>query len=143
MRKWRSKEFEALQKEWDERLKETGFEDIEKNIGGERVLKQSSDYAYRRKEHTQVYRENKLSYFMLLAEFLAKERNFDDESDRLIMMRTSDGWTIQEISQELKSLGKNKFNRDTIRYIRRRYENRWGIRAWKPEQMVSRKVPIK
>lgn len=140
---WRSNEFNALNKEWEQRLTEAGFEDCEKEIAGERVLKQSSDYAYRRQECTEVYRESKLTYFMLLAEHLTKERSFEDESDRLIMTWTADGWTIQEISRELQRLGKIKHNRDTIRYIRRRYENKWGIKIWKLEQMVSRRVAIR
>ncbi len=137
---WRSSEFEALNKEWSQKLTEAGFEDCEKEIAGQRVLKQSADYAYRRKECTEIYRESKLTYFMLLAEHLTKEKNFDDESDRLIMSWTAEGWTIKEISRELRRLGKIKHNRDTIRYIRRRYENRWGIKNWKTEQMVSRRV---
>lgn len=140
---WRTERFAELNKEWEEKLKEAGFEDAEEQVGGEKRLKQHSAYAYRRQECTQITRETKLSYFMLLAERVNSERKFDDESDRLIMTRTSEGWTIQEISTELKALGRRKFNRDTIRYIRRRYENRWGIRSWKSEQMVSRRVPTR
>lgn len=137
---WRSERFEALEREWNQILKETGFEDCEKEVAGTRVLKQTSDYAYRRKETSEITRENKLTYFMLLAQHVSTEKSFSDESDAIIMMLTSNGWNIKEISTELRKLGKAKHNRDTIRYIRRRYEHKWGIKTWKTEEMVSRRV---
>ncbi len=136
---WKSGEFKSLEKEWSQKLAEAGFEDAEKEIAGERKLKQAADYAYRRKEHTETYRDAKLTYHSLLSQKLHDAR-FDDESDKLIMERTAEGWTIQEISKELKHLKMIKHNRDTIRYIRRRYETRWGIRCWHPKDQVSRKV---
>ena len=140
MRKfYQSNDFKKLEEEWTQKLAENGFQDAEKKIAGERVLRQSADYAFRRKEHDQIYREAKLEYFSLLSAKMSTAK-FEDQSDRLIMQRTADGKSISEISNELKSLGWKKHNRDTIRYIRRRYETRWGIRHWKPQDMVSRKV---
>src|SRR5665213_3798234 len=135
MAKHGSRDQKALQKKWDRILAETGFEDIEKEIGGERVLKQSADYAFRRAEHTETYREAKLTYHSLISEHLHTSI-FDDASDRLIMERTAEGSSIAEISAELKDRGWRKFNRDTIRYIRRRYETRWGIRHWQQRDMA-------
>lgn len=153
---WKSREFKNLQKEWEEKLKTSGLEDAEKEVGGERVLRQSADYAFRRKETTEIVRDAKQEYFSLLSEWLHKEKNFEGEikaqpvltglpcekvsSDRLIMERTAEGKSIQEISRELKALGMEKHNRDTIRYVRRRYENKWGIKCWKREDTVSRRV---
>lgn len=153
---WKSKEFKKLKKEWEQNLKNSGFVDVEKDIGGDRVLKQSSDYAFRRKETTQDVREAKETYFALLSEWVQKESFEDDvysqltlfkelqniSPDRLIMERTAEGKTIQEISREMKLLGLFKHNRDTIRYIRRRYEDKWGIKSWNKEEMVSRRVLI-
>ncbi len=141
MAKWyRSSDFKRIQKEWEKKLEQAGFKDAEKEIAGEKVLKQSADYAFRRKEHTQEYRDAKLEYFSLLSKNL-HGATFEDDSDRFIMEKTADGWSIQEISRELKHRKWPKFNRDTIRYIRRRYETRWGIRHWNKEDQVSRKVP--
>lgn len=124
------------------KLKESGFEDIEVRVGNKDALKQRSGYSYRKRgaNISDIIRESKLTYFTLLAEYAARERHFEDESDRLIMTRTAEGKSIGEISKELKDLGRPKYNRDTIRYIRRRYEHKWGIRTWKPEEMVSRRV---
>lgn len=140
---WERPEFKSLEREWNMRLLASGFEDAEKVVGGERQLKQSAEYAYRRAETVEIIRETKLAYFTLLAQRIADERCFEDASDRLIMELTAEGATIRAISQELKRLGMPKSNRDTIRYVRRRYEDRWGIRKWNPRDMVSRKAPTR
>lgn len=137
---WRTPDFQELNKQWNEKLKKSGFDDAEEEVGGEKLLKQRASYAYRRRETTAVQRQNKLEYFMLIAQFIEREKGFEDESDKLIMQRTAEGLSIREISEELQRLKKPKFNRDTIRYIRRRYEHRWGIRFWSKEAMVSRRV---
>ncbi len=142
-----SGEFKQLQKEWNKRLEESGFEDAEKDVGGERALKLPSNCVYRQ-ETDEVVRESKLSYFMLLAQKFAEEKEFSDEWDRKIMERTAEGWSIKEISEELRGLvptdrERTKHNRDTIRYVRRRYEHKWGIKVWLPHQMQSRKAPTR
>lgn len=141
-----SREFRQLLGEWNKRLEQEGFQDAEKDVAGERVLRKSADYPFR--EAVEVIRETKLQYFTILSQKISEEREFDDEWDRLIMERTADGWSIREISDELKGLKpddreRTKHNRDTIRYVRRRYEHRWGIKVWLPHQMQSRKVPTR
>lgn len=141
---WGNQDFKRLKREWDEKLRESGFEDAEKEVGGERVLRQSADYAYRRKETVGVIRECKLEYFTLLSQKI-EETRFEDGWDRLIMEMTAEGKSIREISDHLKALipkgrKRTKHNRMTICYVRRRYEHKWGIRTWKPEEMQSRKA---
>jgi len=140
---WKSRQFKEIAADWDKKLQATGFVDAEKEWNGRRVLKQTADYAYRRRETTELIRETKLNYFLALASHITKERHFADKSDRFIMEKTADGWTIQEISLAMQSLGMRKSNRDTIRYIRRRYEHKWRIREWTPQEMVSRKPKLK
>lgn len=147
---WTSKEFKEKSQIWEKKLNESGFIDAEQGDFDRRILKESSMDPFIKKDEknclkTEITEQAKYAYFQILSEWVHKERFFDDELDRLIMERTAEGKTIKEISAELKSLlmdGKkrSKFNRDTIRYVRRRYENKWGIRAWKPEEMTSRKV---
>jgi hypothetical protein len=144
---YRAKSFHELKAHWDNVLKEDGFKDIEKEIAGTTVLKTCSmSVFYRRGEKnieiTELVKENRTIYYQILTESIAKEQHFDDESDRLIMERTAEGFKISDISLELKSLGRTKFNRDTIRYIRRRYEHRWKIRQWSQMDMVSRKKKL-
>lgn len=141
MKKWNTlPAFKALQDEWYGKLKEIGFNDIEREYKGEIFLKEWASNAYRAgKVHSETV-EEKTEYYRLLSGQFSDEQAFEDDSDRLIMEKTCDGWTIAEISRELKERGWEKHNRDTIRYIRRRYETKWGIRQWPPEQMISRRV---
>ena len=145
---WKSKGFEELKREWNGKLEDSGFKDAEKEIAGERVLRQTADYAYRRKETVEVVRECKLSYFTSISHHLSLEKDFADDLDRLIMERTAKGRTIREISDELKALipigrERTKHNRNTIRYVRRRYENKWGVKIWSQQDMQSRKAPTR
>lgn len=136
---WKTPRFKSLSVEWEARLKASGFKDAEKTWNGERVLKQTADHAYWRQGTVELVREAKLNYFLALSQHILLERKWTDKADRFIMERTAEGWTIQEISSAMQALKLRKSNRDTIRYIRRRYEHKWRIREWTPAQMVSRK----
>lgn len=145
---WKSTQFEELKGEWDRRLRESGFEDAEKEVGGERVLKSPSAYAYRNKDRNHL-KQADLEYCQMVMECISREENFKDDLDRIIMERTADGKSIAEISRELKTMlpkdrVRSKHGRWAIRYVRRRYEHKWGIRTWKPEEMqkvVKKKAP--
>lgn len=132
---WNNKQFKDLANEWEKKLQESGFKDIEKKG----KLKQKANYAYRRSYITEEMREAKRNYLSLINNHCGSETEFSDESDRFIMEKTGEGWTIREISSALKEKSLRKHNRDTIRYIRRRYENKWGIKNWTQSEMVSRK----
>lgn len=146
---WRSPQFVSLKEEWDKKLAATGFEDAEKEINGELALKRVSlsegkwGGVYRHAHGLKGIHE-KADYFRVLSQKFLQEEQFDDDLDRLIMERTMEGKSIKEISDELKGMlspgqTRSKHNRDTIRYIRRRYENKWGIRIWSQFNMQSRK----
>lgn len=145
---WKSKAFQELKEEWDEKLKETGFEDAEKEVDGKTVLKRSSYFISSRGKSRDNMKEAEREYCQLLEYLVSREENFEDRLDKIIMERTAEGKSIREISDELKDQPKiklknkmgNKSDRNTIAYVRRRYENKWGIKYWKPEQMVSRKT---
>jgi hypothetical protein len=145
---WKSPQFEVLEEEWDQKLEDSGFEDQEKKVNGERALKIPTSCLGRtggvfRHNRSEVKRNSKIEYFALISEWVQRETDYEDESDRLIMERTAEGKRIREISEELQKLGMRKHNRITIRFIRRRYEDRWGIKKWRPVDMVSRKVLVR
>jgi uncharacterized protein Smg (DUF494 family) len=140
---WKTKQFQAINKNWNSKLSESGFKDAEIEKHGEFYLKKHSHCDNRHHENVAIVRENKQAYFHILDEYIQKETDFPDESDRLIMELTAQGFHICEISETLRSLFLKKNHRNTIRFIRRRYEHKWGIKTWKPEDMVSRRVPIK
>ena len=142
---WKSPEFKELKSEWDQKLAQDGFEDQEKEVNGELALKIPTSCIGRcggilRHHRNEIKRNAKITYYELLSKWMHIETDFEDESDRLIMEWTAEGREIKEISIELKRLGMRKSYRNTIRFVRRRYEDKWGIREWKPEEMVSRKI---
>jgi len=137
---WKSKEFLEEKAKWDQKLKDSGFVDAEKELSGKSVLIAFSSDEGCWKNKGLARREEREEYYTALYQCFIKETDFADESDRLIMERTAEGKSKREISDELKEKKQKKHNRDTITYIRRRYENKWGIRKWLPYQMVSRRV---
>jgi hypothetical protein len=118
---WQTKKFKKLQNVWNEKLKASGFNDAE----SEYRLKLPADHCYcwaRTKEE----RENKLRYYVLLGQHFHAEE-FQDAVDALVMERRAEGIKIKHISEELRQLGE-RCHRETIRYIIRRYEIKWGIK---------------
>jgi len=142
-RVWRLSAFEDLKREWEQRLKDDGFQDIEVEKRGERHLKRYADAPVHDSKLEPEQVALREAYFDLLRDWCLKEMAFEDASDRIIMERTAAGAQIWEISKELRELGYRKSNRDTIRYVRRRYETKWGIRIWRQADMVSRKPKSK
>lgn len=153
---WNNPRFEALNRKWNERLKDSGFKDAEKGTVEERRLKTAAmDPFYKKSRRgrealciSQLKMDTDLLYIEALLEGIRTEPHFTDEFDRLIMEKTAECRSIKEISDELKSLlpkgrQRSKHNRHTIRYIRRRYEHKWGIRYWRPDQMMPKKAPIR
>lgn len=147
---WTSRAFKRLNQEWNQKLADVGFDDAE---NAKRFLKEPSNDRFVRRFNgcrriTEITTEASYRYFQAITEFVAKEEEFSDEFDKLIMERTGEGRSIREISEELKNLlpsdrKRSKYDRNTIRYVRRRYEHKWGLKTWKAEQMVSRKVRTK
>ena len=136
---WEDEGFKKIQNEWYKTLNKEGFEDAEKMVGGEMVLTQRASNAYRQADL--LIRSSKEDYFDLLTR-MVQDQPFDDEVDKLVMTRLSEGISIKEISKELEQLGKRS-HRQTIRFIKRKYENRWGIKTWKKEQMASKRMRVK
>lgn len=124
-----TEEFKKQKKDWYQKLKESGFKDIEVVVGNEEKLRQySKGYA----------NNDKLDYYQALTYYVSSE-SFDNETDEFIMIRCSNGTKIKDISDELKKNSKKRSHRETIRYIIRKYEVRWGIKNYKPSQLSSKR----
>jgi hypothetical protein len=131
---WRTPQFLSLQEEWYSKLKDDGFNDIEQTIGIDNfILIKHSSNAYQNTTDKHV-RLNKEQYFLLLTECV-NNNTCDNDVDTLIMTKRADGVQINAISNELKALQLTPSHRETIRVIIRKYENRWGIRSWQPQQL--------
>jgi len=129
----RNPSFKLLVRIWNKKLEESGFEDHEIEIGGERALKQRASNAYR--QASELERESRLAYYSLLGH-MANNTEFPCRLEQLVMCMYSDGSSIKEIVEELIKQGlTDKRNRWRIRAIIRRWEVRWGLRSWSLKQM--------
>lgn len=124
-------EFKTLSSQWEEILEGIGLVDIEKQFGSERALKQNASNVYRQMDP--VRRQAKELYFQQLGKCL-HSACFDSGVDRIIMVLRAQGAKIVEICQALAEQGFSRYRR-TVRFIIRKYEDRWGIRRWKQEQL--------
>ena len=130
-----SQSFLKVQRAWYKKLEKEGFKDAEININGDLRLRQISSHVY--KNSSAIERENKLKYFELLA-VLVNEKTFDNDLDKQVMTLKSLGSKTNEIAQRLKR------HKQTIRYVIRKYENRWGLKKWTPEELdLKLKAAIK
>lgn len=131
---WKTKAFKNLETEWYEKLLKNGFVDIEQD---ENFLRRMTADIFRKKV-SDVTNANKASYYAIISSYV-QEESFKDEADRIIMTMVSDGARIKSISCVLKSKG-FKNNRATVRFTIRRYEMKWGIKTYEPQQLSSAKI---
>jgi len=128
---WRKKSFKILSRQWNKRLIESGFSDAEIEIKSDRILKQRATNSYR--QATQLERESRLEYYCFLG-YLANNTEFPNELEKFVMLRHAEGATIREIVDELNCRGIIR-HRQTIRYVIRRWQTKWGIRTWSLREM--------
>lgn len=128
---WQTPKLKKLENLWYAKLKQEGFVDAEKTVGKDRVLVQNAPNAYR--QASQVQRENKAEYYRLLTTHGNEER-FRDKTEERVMLKRALGFNIKEICEELKTTG-DRCHRQTVRFIIRFYEHKWGIREWTKDQL--------
>lgn len=117
---WKTEEFKKIQKDWEDKLRESGFNDLEQNG----KLVQNSQNVWRTQVSSII--EGKRRYFELL-EYWCHAETFKDDVERFIIEKRSEGLKINEISAKLKTLGKRS-GLETIRKTLRYYENKWQIK---------------
>ena len=137
-------DFKALEKEWEAKLKASEFEDAERTVNGERVLKQHAENVYRQADL--LTRENKATYFTMIAQRTAREK-FTNPVDKIVMTMLAEGKKIKEIvyflqEHQHRRRSHGPIHRRTVSYIIRRYEQKWGIKKWSTKQL-NLKQPIK
>ncbi len=118
---WQIQKFKELQKEWENKLRESGFVDVEDDRG---KLRQNASNSYRTTNHTLI--NAKLRYYELLGHW-NHEKDFRDHVERLVMERRANGVMIKDICKELEGMGE-RCHRETVRWIIQFYEKRWKIK---------------
>lgn len=94
---FKTSEFKALKKKWDEKLKASEFEDIEQEDGN---LKAWSNSFYC-DEASEIVRQAKEEYYRLAAHVLY-EYPFKTKRDRFIWEQHSNGVSVRDISKALR-----------------------------------------
>jgi hypothetical protein len=97
---FKTKDFKALQKKWEERLKKEGFEDIERKEGR---LKSGSVENVRYLYTTEQF-NIKEEYYRLAGQFL-HEYKFKSSVERKIWELHSEGMSVRNIIKKLKHKG--------------------------------------
>ena len=127
------KAFARLQEKWYVKLKKSGFEDAEELIGSEWHLKTNSSSHCR--FLSEEVREARQAYFSALGECVNTE-TFDCSKDEYIMRRLAEGIQNNQIAAELIAQG-IKCHRQSLCYIIRKYEMRWGIKSYPEDKLTN------
>lgn len=86
-------------------------------------------------EIPEVIRRSKEDYYAVLSQMAEDESTvFKNDAHKHILRKIARGISATQIVKELISL-KMPRNRDSIRFIVRRYEMEWGIRTYTPRQL--------
>ena len=92
------RQLQALTQKWYQKLKKSGFDDIEMPNG--KWLKQYHNEYYQAR-YTPLEFQNKEEYFRKARHFLI-EHAFESEKDRLVWQLHSEGLSLREITKKLK-----------------------------------------
>jgi hypothetical protein len=122
-------EFKKLQKQWYEKLKETGFKDIES---------QGQTSTHGSPKLNEVLKKTLEDYWTLIRHKVCDDlTTYRNEIDKYVLNRYAEGAKLTIIARELKNK-KTPRHRQTIRDIIRRYEMIWQIRSYTPSQLGFR-----
>lgn len=124
-----------MQRSWYSKLKEEGFLDREQEENEGSI---SSFVPFVDTPMSELKYSTRLDYFLCMSQWIEQEE-FQNPRDKIIMFMRSEGFQIKEIVDSLKSQGYS-CHRQTIRFIIRKFENKWKIRLWEKKQMTSNLV---
>lgn len=141
MKFYETKQFRELETEWDQKLEASGFEDVEKKIGEKRELKRSCTSIANcpdLQRAKKFVREMRIAYFEKISDCFNREIFLEHR----IMRDYAAGKNRIDIHKELLDEGFD-VEYETIRYIIRRYEYKWGIKNYTARQLNLKKLPIR
>jgi len=114
--------FKALLQEWNQKLLDSGLEDIEESRKGKLQLKRTGTVT-RFEQSTAVVRDAKAKYFEIIGEKIL-ETQFDDEREKQILCMYYEGYTQAEIRKQLSP----PLHRYTIYKKLYKWLRRWGLK---------------
>jgi hypothetical protein len=135
LNQFKTKQFLELQKKWYEKLKESGFDDIEFGEKQELLKCWESSHFYM----TQDQFDNKREYYHLASQFLFFYK-FESKLDRIIWKFHAHGFTYRKIARRLNAVRlSSPQNKDKIMHVikRLRSEMKKFIFSGKASQLGS------
>lgn len=106
----------SLLKIWDEKLKQSGFRDIEKrNKKGELTLAAWESHYFQARHEPEIF-EIKQDYYYKATQFLHAHK-FKSQTDKHIWEMHSNGHGLRVIAQSLISSGMTRANKDYVATI--------------------------
>lgn len=105
----KSKAFRDLKSEWDKKLKDSGFKDIE-HPDGRLELWTTEFFRNRLNKFGAAFQESKQEYYRLAGQFLY-DHPFADDLERSIWELHSEGLSIRDITKALKDKGVKTYRR--------------------------------
>lgn len=113
-------ECKKILEKWNKRLEEDG---LPESVHPERKIWHQLDYVFAKTE-----------YYSLIAQAFEKE-TFESALEKTVIELRCKGFLTLEIVEFLRKKKRKKIDRATVRYIIRRFENKWKIRKWTLKQM--------
>lgn len=126
---------DKLVAEWEQALADSGFVDCEHTKNGERVLKQftTPDRLFRYQQQDSGVAHATAEYYRALEEGLRLDTKMP-ALDRHVMALHLLGRRIFTIVDDLTVAGFT-LQRAAVRYLIRRYEQKWGIRQYTKKKL--------
>ena len=116
--------FKPLLQEWYQKLKDSGFKDIEEDIGNTQVLKRSgSDYRMKLIQQDKIAFDARVKYYEIIGEKI-EQTNFPDDKEKKILTLYWEGITQVEIQKKLDIKGHRcKIYRPIHKWLKK-----WGLK---------------
>jgi len=116
------RQFNSLKKEWYSKLKESGFQDIEREVGGLQVFHGRKNRTSEILNIPYEVRLAKEQYYTLLSQKLYDEGvEYANKNDKKILELHCEGINNVSIAKEIN------YHRLTVGRIINRYVRKWGI----------------
>lgn len=110
MGKNKAADFKEIEREWYERLKKEGFEDIEYSGSPSKPLKQYASYYFIARTDPLSF-ESKQNYYQRASQFL-HDYLFHSDQEKKIWELHCEGKTLRQIAQSIETM-----NKDTVRKV--------------------------
>jgi hypothetical protein len=115
--------FAVLLKEWNLKLAESGFKDIENSNHLDGVYLRESGSVMRMRRAAPVVRDAKTQYFNIIGQSIARTQ-FDDEQEKKIMCLYFEGYKQEQIRHQFNP----PIHRSTVYRKLYKWLKRWGLK---------------